>query len=118
MAYVASQALPSYFSATFIPEPYLSTQKGCIYTGRVPVATLPAITNDAVDSNSLDSLRSESLHSYDEPQTVTRVLSDGAGLSQLGEDEAPLEKQGNSKSFWTVTSLSSPISWSIGLSHE
>ena len=55
--------------------------------------------NDAVDSNSLDSLRTESLHSYDEPQTVTRVLNDGAGLSQLGEDEAPLEKQGDVKSL-------------------
>ena len=47
-----------------------------------------------VDSNSLDSLRSESLKSYDEPQTVIRVLNDEAGLSLLGEDETPTEKKG------------------------
>ena len=96
------------------PKSVQGNHKGCIFPDRDVVSKLHH--NDAVDSNSLDSLRSESLHSYDEPQTVTRVLSsDGAGLSQLGEDEAPLEKKGNVKSLWTVTSLSSPISWSIGL---
>ena len=39
-----------------------------------------------MDSNSLDSLRSESLRSYDEPQTVIQVLGDEAGLTLLEEE--------------------------------
>ena len=57
-----------------------------LVSSRDTVSSL-AVTADTVDSNSLDSLRSESLRSYDEPQSVTRVLHDEAGLSLLGEDE-------------------------------
>ena len=67
------------------------THKSLLFPGR---DTVSALAVDSVDSNSLDSLRSESLQSYDEPQTVIRVLNDEAGLSLLGEDETPAEKQG------------------------